>query len=145
MFSKSADERMAAWLELRKQVEISDVPFEIVIEFWKHAPFIPYNRNIDPYNQTSWPTPWEIIVENKYDDFTIALMMAYTIKYTKRFKESSIEVRSYFTESRSQLFNLVCINDQYVLNYRDNPTEIGVSDIPDTLILDNLILIKNPT
>jgi len=144
MFAKSADERMAAWLELRKQVEVSDTPFETVTEFWKHAPFIPYNRNIDPYNYRSWPTPWEIIVENKYDDFTIAIMMAYSLTYTKRFNEASIEIRSYFTQSRNQLFNLVCINDQHVLNYTDHPTEISLSDIPDTLILDNIILIKKP-
>jgi hypothetical protein len=143
MFSKSADERMAAWLELRKQIESSDTPFELIIEFWSHAPFIPYNRLIDPYNQTSWPTPWEILVENKYDDFTIALMMAYSVKYTKRFNKSSVEIRSYFTESKSQMFNLVCIDQEVVLNYMDKPTEVRVSDIPDTLSLDNIVLIKN--
>jgi hypothetical protein len=134
---------MAAWLELRKQIESSDTPFELIIEFWSHAPFIPYNRLIDPYNQTSWPTPWEILVENKYDDFTIALMMAYSVKYTKRFNKSSVEIRSYFTESKSQMFNLVCIDQEVVLNYMDKPTEVRVSDIPDTLSLDNIVLIKN--
>ena len=134
---------MAAWLELRKQIESSDTPFELIIEFWSHAPFIPYNRLIDPYNQTSWPTPWEILVENKYDDFTIALMMAYSVKYTKRFNKSSVEIRSYFTESKSQMFNLVCIDHEVVLNYMDKPTEVRVSDIPDTLSLDNIVLIKN--
>jgi hypothetical protein len=143
MFSKSADERLAAWFELRKQVESSDTPFELIIEFWSHAPFIPYNRLIDPYNHTSWPTPWEILVENKYDDFTIALMMAYSVKYTKRFNKSSVEIRSYFTESKSQMFNLVCIDQDVVLNYRDEPTEVRMSDIPDTLSLDNIVLIKN--
>lgn len=143
MFSKSADDRMAAWLVLRKQVELSSTPLELISEFWSQAPFIPYNRLVDPYNQPSWPTPWEIIIENKYDDFTIALMMAYSIKYTNKYQESNIEIRQYFTESRSQMYNLVCIDSEYVLNYGNTGQVIQVSDIPETFLLDNIVVVKD--
>lgn len=142
MFSKSADERITAWLELRKKVEISDIPLELVSEFWSQAPFIPYNRLIDPYNQQSWPTPWEIIIENKYDDFTIALMMAYSIKYTIKYQKSIIEIRRYFSESLSQMYNLVCIDSTFVLNYSNTGQLIRMTNIPETFLLDNIVVIK---
>jgi hypothetical protein len=76
MFEKSVDDRLSAWVQLRRQVEDTAEPFQLIADFWSAAPFVPYNRNIDPYNRNSWPSPWQIIVDNIYDDFTRAIMMA---------------------------------------------------------------------
>ena len=80
MFNLEVDDRLSAWAALRRQVEQSDAPFDLVWEFWNKSPFVPYNHKIDPYYQASWPSPWEIIVDNSYDDFTRALMIGQTIK-----------------------------------------------------------------
>lgn len=145
MFDKSTDERLSAWLAIRREVEHSCDPFVLISDFWSHAPFVPYNRNIDPYNQKSWPTPWEIIIHNHYDDFTLAVMMAYTVKYTTRYRDSQVEIRSFYKSDKSQMFNLVYIDNTYVLNYRDQLTAVSVSEIPDTLMLHNIVLIKHPS
>ena len=141
MFDKPADEQLSAWLAIRREVETSLSPLTLISEFWSQAPFVPYNRNIDPYNQQSWPTPWEIIIQNQYDDFTRAIMMAYTVKYTNRYRDSQVEIRSFYNADRSQMLNLVYIDNTDVLNYKDQLTPVSITEIPDTLMLDNLVVI----
>lgn len=140
MFPKSSDSRLSAWLDLRKEVELSDTPFSLISEFWSHAPFTQYNKNIDQYNYKSWPTPWEIINENVYDDFTLALMMAYSVKYTSRYEKSHVEIRSFVNDSGTKLYNLVYIDNDVVLNYTNSP--VSTSDIPTDLRLENLTTVS---
>jgi hypothetical protein len=80
MFEKSVEARLSAWASHRAELDNSEDPLTITWEFWRHSPYIPYNHNIEPFNPRSWPTPWDIIVENKYDDFTKSLMIAWTLK-----------------------------------------------------------------
>lgn len=143
MFEKSVDDRLSSWVQLRQNLETSIAPFEETWEFWKHAPFIPYNRRIDPYYERNWPSPWEIIVENKYDDFTKALMIGWTIKLTKRFKNDKIELRTLLDKARPSQYNVVYINDQWAINYSDNGP-ILKDNIPESFLLENLIEVKAP-
>ncbi len=94
MFHESVDDRLSDWAAFRKSLNTSLTPFEDVCEYWRQAPYIPFNHTIDPFNQRSWPTPWDIIVSNKYDDFTRALMIGWTIKLTDKFKSSKIEIKT---------------------------------------------------
>ena len=103
MFKKNINDRISEWAKHRQQIDRSDTPLEDVWEFWQKAPFIPYNKNIDPYNKKSWPTPWDIIVENKYDDFTKSLMIALTLKYTNKFKNTPIEIPRSVNDDRRLL------------------------------------------
>ena len=143
MFNQSIDDRLSSWAQLRRQAEQSTSPIDDIWEFWKQAPYIPYNNKVDPYHQQSWPSPWEIIVENKYDDFTKALMIAWTIKLTDKFTNSSIEVKSLVDKSKSKQYNIVCVDDIWVINYSDNGP-VPASELPDSFLLENLIELKNP-
>ena len=116
---------------------------EQLIEFWDHPPYVPYNRNVDPYNQRSWPTPWEIVIENKYDDFTKVLMMGWTLKLTGKFKESKVEIKTYADMDKNRQYNLLYVDDSVVINYVDNCLST-VSDIPDSFRLENLIEVSRP-
>ena len=138
MFQKTVDERLSDWATFRKHIDTSQDPFLDVCEFWRTAPYIPYNNNVDPYNQKSWPTPWEVIVRNKYDDFTKALMMAWSLKYTQRYKDSKIEIKTLVDRQKNCYYNIVCVNDTWALNYNDNGPE-PVENIPDSFSLENLI------
>ena len=143
MFNLSPDERLSAWSEHRHSIDSSPNPLEALIEFWDHPPYVPFNRNVDPYNQRSWPTPWEIVIENKYDDFTKGLMMAWTLKLTDTFKDSKIEIKTYTDAHRARQYNLVCIDDKFVINYTDNGIN-APSDIPESFQLENLIEVCRP-
>jgi hypothetical protein len=143
MFKLSIDDRISSWAQHRAHLESSSTPLDDVAIFWAAAPFVPYNNNIDPYHQQSWPTPWEIIVENKYDDFTRALMMAYSLKFTERFNNSVIELKTCLDKHKNIYYNIVCIDDEWVLNYNDNSTE-SVESLPDSFSVENLIEVSRP-
>ena len=143
MFDKTVDERLSAWTQHRVSLEKGDDPLTEVWEFWQQAPYIPYNRNIDPFNQRSWPTPWEIIVHNKYDDFTKALMMAWSLKYTERFKDERIEIKTLVNDHKTCYYNIVCVDNNWVLNYNDNGP-VDVKNLPNTFLLENLIELSTP-
>lgn len=143
MFRSSPDERLSMWANHRLDLDSSENPFTTLIDFWKEAPYVPYNRNIDPYNPRRWPTPWDIIVENKYDDFTKSLMMSWSLKLTSRFKDSKIEIKTYTNADKSRQYNLVCVEDKWVINYSDNSV-VEVKEIPTDFILENLIEVQRP-
>lgn len=143
MFEKSIDERLSVWVSFRADLSKNNQPLEAVWEFWKSAPYIPYNRNIDPFNQKKWPNPWEIIVENKYDDFTKALMIAWTLKLSENYKNNLIELKTLIDKNRSLTYNIVCIDNTWVLNYSDNGP-VTVDDISKDLCLENLIEVNWP-
>lgn len=143
MISTTPDERLSEWKNLRSLLDDSDNPFSLLTEFWGNVNIIPYNNKIDQYNPNSWPTPWEILVDNKYDDFTLSVMMGYTLKLTEKFANSKIEVRTMVDENRTKLYNLVYIDDNTVLNYNKwNSTQ--AQDIPDSFRLENLIDLRRP-
>lgn len=143
MFQKSPEERLTRWSDFRKELDHTSDPLNSLAEFWSQAPLIIHNHNIDPYNHRSWPTPWEIIVENKYDDFTLALMMGYTLKLTKKFNNDKIEVRTMVDSNKTKLYNLVYVNEEEVLNY-DRFAAIKPQDIDTSLYLENLVEVIFP-
>lgn len=143
MFELTTDDRLTAWAEHRRQIEESHTPLEYIAEFWSNPPYIPYNKNIDPYNSKTWPTPWEVIVENKYDDFTKALMMSWTLKLTDKFKDSKIEIKTYTDRDNNRQYNLVYVNNDVVLNYKDSCVLRSI-EVPDNFYLENIVEAQRP-
>ena len=68
IFFESFENRVSAWLSFRKELEKHPHPLERVIEFWNKAPIS--TRSCDPFDQTSWPKPWDLIEENHYCEFS---------------------------------------------------------------------------
>jgi hypothetical protein len=141
MFDKNIDARLSAWAQHRIDLDLSKTPLQDVFEFWKSAPYIPYNNKVDPYFQFGWPTPWDIIVHNKYDDFTKALMIGWTLKLTNTFKNSLIEIIIYVDKETGLNYNIVCVNKEWAINYNDNEPTL-LKDLPESLLLENLIELK---
>jgi len=143
MFHKSPDERLSEWSEFRKNLDTLDNPLTTLAEFWSNAPLVIHNHKVDPYNARDWPTPWELIVENKYDDFTLALMIAYTLKLTNKYNNDKIEVRTMVDSTKTRLYNLVYVNDTDVLNY-ERATAIKAQYIDESLYLENIVDVVFP-
>jgi hypothetical protein len=142
MFTLSPDDRISCWVNLRTQLETCEKPFQDIIDFWHNAPYVPYNRSVDQYNQRSWPTPWEIINKNQYDDFTKALMIGYTIKFTNRFKNSVINIQTLIDTDRKSCYNIVSIDEEWVLNFKDNEPVL-LKDIPDSFLVENITVLPD--
>ena len=143
MFEKSIDDRLSAWSAHRASLEQSLDPFLETWEFWRPAPYIPYNKDMEPFNPSSWPTPWEIIVNNKYDDFTKALMIARSLKFTKRFQNTKIVIKCLVNNHNKCYYNVVCVDEVWAINYSDNGP-VKAEDIPDSFYLENLIEVEIP-
>jgi hypothetical protein len=143
MFKKSIDDRISSWAEHRSNLNTSETPFSDVWEFWKNAPYIQYNHKIDPYHQRTWPTPWEIIIDNHYDDFTKALMIGWSIKLTERYKDSRIEVRTLVDKVKNAVYNVVYVDERIVINYSDSGPA-NAENVPDSFIVENLIELNRP-
>lgn len=143
MFKKEIESRISLWIELRKNLDLAEHPLQDVWDFWNASPFTPYNKNIDPYYPKSWPSPWEIIAENIYDDFTKALMIAWTLKLTEKFKNSKIEIKSMLDETQNRQYNLIFVDNNWILNFDDNGP-ISITDHIASLKLENIIEITRP-
>lgn len=143
MFNQPIDDRLSSWAQFRDSLNTKDDPLTDVWEFWKRAPFIPYNHKVDPFYQASWPSPWEIIVENKYDDFTKAIMIGWTLKLTKKFQDSKIEIKTVVDKQKSAQYNIVCVDEEWIINYSDNGP-IPSNTLPNSFLLENLIELRPP-
>jgi hypothetical protein len=142
-FKVSIDDQLTNWANLRQSIETSNDPFTEVWDYWQGAPYIPYNKNVDPYNQRDWPTPWEILVDNQYDDFTKTLMIGWTLKLTKRFSNSCIEVRTMVDKVRNLAYNIVSVDRTWAINYSDNGP-VKLENIPNSFYLENLVELETP-
>jgi hypothetical protein len=143
MFNQSVDQRLTEWINHRQNLDASKDPLQEVWDFWHQAPFIPHNKKVDPFFQRSWPSPWEIIEENRYDDFTKALMIGWTLKLTKKFKDSKIELRTLVDTVHPREYNLIYIDDEWVLNYSDEGP-VPAPEINGQFRLENLVEVKTP-
>ena len=143
MFNQSVDQRLTEWVNHRKRLDVVEDPLQEVWDVWHNAPFVPHNRNVDPYFQRSWPSPWEIIEENRYDEFTRALMIGWTLKLTNKFKNSKIEIRTLVDNARQRQYNLVYIDDEWVINYNDNGP-VPISDVSGSFRIENLVELTPP-
>jgi hypothetical protein len=143
MFDLDVDDRLSVWASFRKSINTSNDPLQDVAHFWLSAPFTVHNHHIDPYYQASWPTPWEIIVKNRYDDFTKAVMIGYTLLFTDRFKDSNIQIKTLVDTEGKRLYNVVYVDEKWVLNYDDDRVML-TSNIPSLYNLENLVELKRP-
>jgi hypothetical protein len=116
MFDKPYDQRLSGWAKFRETLEVVEDPLRATVEFYKLAPNV--SVHVNPWDRAQWPSPWELVHENMYCDFTRVLGMCYSLQLTDRFKGSCFEIHI------STSNNLACIYllyvDDYILGYDDN-------------------------
>lgn len=128
MFKLYNNERLTEWRRFRQQLETSDNPLQEVAEFWGNAPFV--NSYLNPDNPKSWPDPWHLILDDKYDDLGVALGMLYTVKLTQRFMNTPCEIHiSTPVKDSSPRFMLV-VDGDWVLNW-EYKTVIRKENLPE--------------
>lgn len=131
MFQNSYDKQFTIWKKFRSKLEDSTNPLEDTIKFWAMAPLV--NKHLDPYRVDTWPDPWQIIKDGKYNDLTINLMIGHTLKLTKRFNESQIEIRTYLDTDNKTVYN-TCYIDNKILNYHYGEV-VDENDLPNNVVL----------
>jgi hypothetical protein len=125
VFDAHNSERIKIWRDFRQQLELSPDPLQDVATFWSRAPFV--NKYLDPYNTKSWPDPWKLVIDNKYDDLAICLGMCYTLQLTERFKDREFEIHMSMSPNEKRYTLLV--DNGAVLNWEPRVVS-PVSDLP---------------
>lgn len=115
MFDTYGNERLTQWKEFRDSLETSSAPFNEVATFWSRAPFV--NSYVNPLQPQSWPDPWHLVLDNRYDDLAISLGMLYTIKLTQRFADIEFELHMIDRNNIKDNSYFIVFEKNTVLNY----------------------------
>ena len=131
MFNLSYEERLSKWREFREQLESSSKPINDVVRFYSLAPTV--SIHTDPYNEESWPGPWELLHENQYCSFCKILGMCYTLQLTESFNGKTFEIIiGRDMENNARLY-LLSINKE-VIGLDDN--YVHVNQLPESIIIE---------
>ena len=132
MFNIKYENRLAEWRQLRDSIEESEDPLRLCLEFWNNIPEV--SIAADPYDQTRWPTPWEMIEENNFCPFVKILAICYTLQLTERFSHEEFEI-NIVQDRKKQDVSYLLFFDTTCIGYETmKPTLI--SDLPSNLIFE---------
>ena len=127
MFNLNYEGRLSKWREFRETLEDSPKPINDVVQFYRLAPTV--SIHTDPFNNKTWPGPWELLHENQYCIFCKVLGMCYTLQLTESFKDSKFEIIiARDIESNTRLYLLSI--DKSIIGLDDN--YVHVDELPLT-------------
>lgn len=129
MFNKPYEDRLTLWREFRESLEVVSDPIDAAIQFYSTAPRV--NLNADPWNRDAWPTPWELLQDNEYCNFTRVLGICYSLQLTDCFKESQFEIHIYTDSKKGYVFLLLI--DNHVIGWEED-AYVDVNDLPKDLV-----------
>jgi len=127
MFDKNADQRLVLWSDFRKKLETSTDPIQLAIDFYSYAPMV--SIHTDPWDNSTWPTPWELVQENQYCDFCRVLGTCYSLQLTDRFSTTNFEIHIIIDSKNSATKYLLIVGDSMIEH--SNGEAKFVTQIPD--------------
>ena len=131
----NVDERITQWREFRNTLEECDNPYQRTLEFWQQAPRI--DKYLNQHNSQEWPTPWEVLKENRFCPVAIPLMIGYTLKLTTRFTKVPVLIKISIDIKSQRYYNLVQVENT-IINYENNSIVIS-SELPDTVVCQEVV------
>jgi hypothetical protein len=131
----NTDERITQWRTFRDTLEECVDPYKASLDFWKTAPVT--DKYLNPFNSQQWPTPWELIKENRYCPVGIPLMIGHTLKLTTRFTKTSVLIKIYIDHTTKRYYNLVKVCDN-IIDYENNNICIS-SELSDSMVCQETI------
>lgn len=129
MFDKSYEDRLQEWSDFRVTLETAEDPIQLTIDQYARAPQV--NIQTDPWNPDTWPTAWELILENQYCDFCKVLGICRTLQLTDRFSDSTFEIHISVDREEGRNYYLLFV-DEYVVGY-DEVSSVYKTKLPSTL------------
>lgn len=113
-FFEGFKDRLASWVAFRQELEKHPTPVEKVIQFWNKAPIS--SRTCDPFDQSTWLDPWNLIEDNHYCEFSKLLAIYYTLSLTDRFKNSYFEIQI-INDKEAHELRYILLFDDLVIGY----------------------------
>lgn len=127
MFEKQFKERLSEWKQFRDMLETSNDPLSKTVEFYSSAPFVTIQA--DPWDQSTWPGPWELLEDNLYCPFIKILAICYTLQLTNRFSQSQFEI--HITQDNNNIRYLLTVDNMFIGYDLDG---CRVNEIPNEII-----------
>ena len=122
-------QRLSDWYNFRQQLETSSTPLDDVHAYFINAPKVKVYT--DPYDQSTWPTAWELIYENEYCQFNTVLAICYTLQLITRFQNTSPLIKISIDRINKVVYYMLFIDDK-VYGY-DSDGWISAKTLPKTL------------
>lgn len=109
-------ERLAAWKNLRNHLAARSEPAQLqqVAMFWAQCPIQRFS--LDPERPATWPTPWEMLYRNDYDQNAIAIGMEMTLRLGG-WDATRLALMMINDRNISDMRMVLKIDDKTVLNY----------------------------
>ena len=114
VFQLNYDARLRSWYELRSQIEDTLIQNKCVEidEYWQRAPLV--NHHLHILDVSSWPGPWDLLVENTYCTVARALGMCYTLLLVD---ETDIEMVEATDNNGEDVVLVLVDHAKYICNY----------------------------
>jgi hypothetical protein len=131
MWDKKGNDRLAAWRKFRYNITPLPLDKQLseTVGLWKNCHI--GNNNHDFLNIDDWPGPWEHILEDSFNDFGRALGMCYTLILIDNWNLNNLKIQVYKDLKKISFYNVVNLNDTYILNYEFNKV-MNISSIPES-------------
>ncbi len=117
VFQLNYEARLSDWYDLRVRLEDSSLEEKCVEidKWWQKAPLVTHHLHI--LDSENWPDPWQLLVENTYDEVARALGMCYTLLLLG---ENNMEIAEATDETGNDVVIVLVDNAKYVMNYYPN-------------------------
>lgn len=138
MVDKKFEDRLAIWRQLRDSLATSNNPIQDVIDYWNDIP--QGQRNADPFDDQTWPDPWEMIEENSYCEFTKILAMAYTLKLSKLYDDWQPVIKIGLDRTQSRMYYMLYLGDQ-VIGF-DEEKSVHISELPKNIHIEKIHVMR---
>lgn len=119
MFFEDFDTRLQSWVDFRRLIETDKDPLQKVVDFWNKAPLS--SRICDPFDNTTWPDPWELLANNDYCEFSKILAIYYTLVLTERFNNAYFEIQISKDVEAHEILYLLIVDDHVIGYLYDRP------------------------
>lgn len=129
LVEKQSNQRLVDWYNFRQQLEHSTSPLDDTADYFSHVPRVKVYT--DPYDQTTWPTAWELIDENEYCQFNIILAVCYTLQLTSKYQNYQLLIKIAVDNINKIVYYLLFVDDK-VYGFNDS-TWIPAQNLPTTL------------
>lgn len=127
---RESNKRLSNWYKFRHDLETDPNPLESTAKYFNKLPKVKIYT--DPYDQSTWPTAWQLIDENEFCPFNLVLGICYTLQLTERFEDSKIKISISVDKTDKTVYYLLFVDDK-VFGYNDSGW-ISVLELPKTLI-----------
>lgn len=132
--SLEKDKLLKKWYDFRNELEVIPDPINAVTRFFLSKPRVKFYT--DPYDQLTWPTPWELITENEYCPINLLLGICYTLQLTERFSHLTPEIAIAVDVSSKTVYYLLLIEDK-VFGWNDDEWS-SVKELPKSLKIQKI-------